>query len=93
LEKKFIPLIMNKEDGARLLRYERNILRSLYTHSINGGALEKPGPNSARTRLVSPLARRGKIKKGCIYKVCNKANGGGYSRCISRSKVAVAAKN
>ena len=27
-----------------------------YTHSINGGALGKPGPNSPRTRFVSPLA-------------------------------------
>jgi len=63
-----------------------------YTHSINGGALGKPGPNSARTRLVSPLARR-KIKYGCIYKVCNKANGGGYFRCISSREVAIAAKN
>ena len=26
----------------------------IYTHSINGGARGKPGPNSARTRLVSP---------------------------------------
>ena len=39
---------------------------NLYTHSINGGALGNPGPNSARTRLVSPLGRR-TIKYGRIY--------------------------
>jgi len=63
----------------------------LYTHSINGGVLGKPGPNSARTRLVIPLARR-KIKYGCICKVC-KANGGRYSGCIPRREAAIAAKN
>ena len=66
--------------------------QGLYTHSINGGTLGKPGPNSARTRLVSPLARR-KIKYGRIYKVCNKAYGGRYSRCIPGREITVAAKN
>ena len=63
-----------------------------YTHSTNGGALGKPGPNSVRTRLVSPLARR-KIKYGHIYKFCNKANGGRHSGCIPGGEVALAAKN
>ena len=69
-----------------------NYRRLLYTHSINGGALGKPGPNSARTRLVSPLARR-KIKYSHIYKFCNKANGGRHSGCIPGGEVALAAKN
>jgi len=59
---------------------------------MNGSALGKPRPKSARTRLVSPLEMR-KIKYGCIYKICYKANGGRYSRCIPRREIAFAAKN
>ena len=78
-----LPSAVNLFDKARLIW--------LYTHSINGGALGKPGPNSARTRLVSPLARR-KIKYAHIYKFC-KANGGRHSGCIPGGEVALAAKN
>ena len=46
-------LCKENNDGWTRTRHLQMFTKA-YTHSINGGALGKSGPNSARTRLVSP---------------------------------------